>query len=275
MSDHSSTGTEFTQIVSSGWLFALAGSPRLRLIDARSAAQFAEGHIDGAVNWDMNLLRLENSSEQSLFAFQRDATKGLGAVGLTTGDRVIFYDDFSGASAARGVWLLDYLGIPGGAMLDGGLSAWVSGGGALSTQSTSVEAGNTSVNIQSELLALAPEILEGLSGRLDGVTILDTRSDLEHQIGTIPTSIHLEWLHHLTASGHFRPKEELRELYRSCGMSAEATQAVVTFCGGGYRAAHSYIVLKELGFPVVKNYAPSWGEWGARADVPVQRPARQ
>ena len=260
MSDRKPTDTEFNQIVSTRWLSEFAGRSGLKLIDARSAAHYGAGHIEGAVNWDMNLLRLDDSSSQSLLAFQQQALQGLITAGINTGDRVVFYDDFSGASAARGVWLLDYLGIPGSAMLDGGLSAWVSDGGELSIETPFIEPGAVSINVQS------------LSESPAGVTLLDTRSDLEHQIGTIPTSIHLEWLQHLTATGHFRSKDELRDLYQSRGMSAQTTRGVITYCGGGYRAAHSYLVLKELGFPVVRNYAPSWGEWGSRGDVPIQRP---
>jgi thiosulfate/3-mercaptopyruvate sulfurtransferase len=47
---------------------------------------------------------------------------------------------------------------------------------------------------------------------------------------------------------------------------------VITYCQGGYRAAHTYLALRILGFPRVRNYTGSWKEWGDRADLPIEVP---
>jgi len=47
---------------------------------------------------------------------------------------------------------------------------------------------------------------------------------------------------------------------------------VISYCQGGYRAAHSYIALRLIGFPKIRNYIGSWKEWGDRADLPVEQP---
>jgi len=49
---------------------------------------------------------------------------------------------------------------------------------------------------------------------------------------------------------------------------------VVTYCQGGYRAAHAYLALRRLGYPRVRNYTGSWKEWGDREDLPIERPSR-
>ncbi|MFB3135697.1 MAG: rhodanese-like domain-containing protein [Rhodospirillales bacterium] len=38
------------------------------------------------------------------------------------------------------------------------------------------------------------------------------------------------------------------------------------YCQGGYRSANTYLALKMLGYPKVRNYIGSWGEWGNRDD---------
>jgi thiosulfate/3-mercaptopyruvate sulfurtransferase len=47
----------------------------------------------------------------------------------------------------------------------------------------------------------------------------------------------------------------------------------VTYCQGGYRGAHTYLALRLLGFPQVRNYLGSWREWGDRLDLPLEVPA--
>ena len=49
---------------------------------------------------------------------------------------------------------------------------------------------------------------------------------------------------------------------------------VITYCQGGYRAAHSYLALRLLGYPRVRSYVGSWKEWGDRDDLPVEVPSR-
>jgi thiosulfate/3-mercaptopyruvate sulfurtransferase len=88
--------------------------------------------------------------------------------------------------------------------------------------------------------------------------------------GTIPGAVHLEWLNHLDDRGAVRDADELRALFARHGVTPD--QEVIPFCGGGYRSAHAYLVLTMLGYPRVRNYLGSWGEWGNRPELPVETP---
>jgi thiosulfate/3-mercaptopyruvate sulfurtransferase len=261
-------------IVDVTWLMEHLADPGVVVVDARPAGDYRAAHIPGARQSDMNALRMPVSTPEAVERFQRSATAEVRRLGIRPGDRVVFYEGISGALAPRGVWLLDYLGIPGSAMLDGGLAAWVEAGGAVEQRAQAVEPSTIESAPVSAVLATADEIARGLESDAARNRVLDTRSDLEYRAGTIPGSIHLEWTRALDETGRFRPLEEIEALFARHGLTADAGETVVTFCGSGYRAAHSYVLLKTLGFASVKNYAPSWGEWGNRGDLPVEHPGR-
>lgn len=267
--------TERGPIVSVDWLLERLGkTPGLKVVDVRPADAYRAAHIPGALNSDQNMLRIPDSRPEVVAQFQRLAEIEIRRLGIEPGDRVIFYEDYSGSSAARGVWLLDYLGLGGGAMLDGGLMAWHIAGGDLTRDIPAVQPSETRIHPDESVLALAGELLEGIAVPNPALRILDTRNVMENRGGTIPTAMHLDWMSHLDSEGRFLPLDEIRDIYRDAGLSPDESETVVTFCGSGYRAAHAYVVLKALGFPTVKNYVSSWGEWGRRADLPVARPNR-
>ena len=85
--------------------------------------------------------------------------------------------------------------------------------------------------------------------------------------------IHIEWTENLDASGKFKSNTELKNMYDKAGITAD--KEVISYCQGGYRAAHSYVALRLLGFPKVRNYIGSWKEWGDRLDLPMRNRLRK
>ena len=57
-------------------------------------------------------------------------------------------------------------------------------------------------------------------------------------------------------------------MYEAAGVTPD--REVLTYCQGGYRAAHAYLALRLLGYPRVRNYVGSWKEWGDREELPIE-----
>ena len=248
------------------------------LIDLRPAEVFAQGHLPGAVHLDLFGISLIDTSPAPLDAFLWMIAHLLVTRGVSADRTVVVYDDQSGIRAARAFWFLEFFGHPDPRVLDGGASAWSRQGLTTTTETVLPRKGTWDVGRVDTRLATWNDVATGL-GR-DDVVMLDTRSDDEYygsQVrarrgGAIPGAVHIEWTQNLDNEGAFKAAADLQDLYSDRGVTVD--REVVSYCQGGYRAAHSYLALRLLGYPRVRNYIGSWKEWGDREDLPIEQPQR-
>ena len=248
------------------------------LIDLRPAEVFVTGHIPGAVHLDLYGLSLVNTDSAPLDAFLWMIAHLLTTRGVDGDRTVVVYDDQSGMRAARAFWFLELFGHQDVRVLDGGVGSWERQGFFTTTEAVVPNKANWNVGRVEARLATWRDLQERL-GQSE-VVILDTRSDGEYcgttvrakRGGAIPGAVHIEWTKNLNSDGEFKSASELVALYEAAGVTAE--KEIVSYCQGGYRAAHSYLALRLIGYPRVRNYVGSWKEWGDREDLPIENPEK-
>jgi thiosulfate/3-mercaptopyruvate sulfurtransferase len=257
-------------------LAARLGEPDLIVLDARPAEDFSNGHVPGARSLDVFGISLIDTRPDPLRAFLWIIEHLIAARGVSPESRVVLYDRVSGERAARLFWFLEFFGHETVHVLDGGFEAWTGAGCPLTRDAVAPARGSFRARPVRERLATSDDILERL-GRPETV-IVDARSQAEHDAtlvrsargGRIPGAVHLEWKNNLDGSGRFRPASELEEQYLEIGAGRD--REVIPYCQGGYRSAHTYLALRLIGYQRVRNYLGSWGEWGNRAELPIESP---
>jgi thiosulfate/3-mercaptopyruvate sulfurtransferase len=252
-----------------------AGRDNLLLLDLRPPDAYSSGHIPGAHHLDLWGVSLIDTDPAPLKAFMWMIEHVLAVHGVKASTPVVVYDEQSGIRAARAFWFFEYFGHPSIRVLDGGFNAWVRENLPVTQEATPAKTTDWTGTREARTIATWRDVRAAI-GSPDTI-ILDTRSDGEfcgtmvraRRGGHVPGAVHIEWTRNLTPTGHFKPASELRAMYEAAGVTPD--RPVIAYCQGGYRAAHSYLALRLLGYDV-RNYIGSWKEWGDREELPVEMP---
>lgn len=276
---------DVTDLVSTAWLAERLGTPGLRVFDATfympaetqdARALFREAHIPGARFFDLDEVADQETDLPHMAPTAGRFERLVGALGVSDGDHVVFYDQKGLFSAARGWWLMRLFGHERASVLDGGLPKWRAEGRATEPgMPLPASPGQFSATLHTARLRGLGDMLEIVSAGRN--LVLDARAPGRFS-GAAPEprpglpSGHMPGAHNLPATMLLRPDQTMLPPDRLRGLFAEAgvdgTRPVITSCGTGVTAAILTLGLAVAGLPEGALYDGSWTEWAGRPDTP-------
>lgn len=252
-------------LVNVNWLERNLKNTSVIILDASPSQVYTAKHIPGAISVDI----------YSWYGLREipftDMEKIYQAWGISTGKKIVMYDQGGTILATRLFYSLYYDGFPAKDLLilDGGLYKWLEAGLPVTkeiipvSKKGSFTISKTIEEVKSEL----PEFLTA-SGDLANNVLLDALGPDWHfgevapfdRAGHIPNAIMVPSVDFFNPDKTFKSTEEIKRMLHYLGIRPE--QTIYTHCGGGVAASVPFFALKFLaGFPNVKLYKESQLGW--------------
>jgi thiosulfate/3-mercaptopyruvate sulfurtransferase len=252
---------------------------RWRLDQPDGRATYLQGHIPGAVYASLE----DDLSDHAVTGRGRHPLPSGRSVeasarrwGIRAGVPTVVYDDWNRAGSARAWWVLTAAGLTDVRILDGGLAAWRSAGGSLSTGPVTPSPGNAAV-LHDDLYAGALPTLTAQQTLADDLTLLDARAPerfrgdvepVDRVAGHIPGAKNLPSGKTLADDGTFLRADELNQLLTGHGIARDGRLGA--YCGSGVTAAITLAALATLGHQAAL-FPGSWSEWSSDPSRAVAR----
>lgn len=191
--------------------------------------------------------------------------------GAVNDSRIVVYDQGPSYAAARAWWVLRHFGARDVRVLDGGLAAWRSAGGPVTSELPAPGAGAFEAHAGGMPVI---DAVGAATAARDGV-LLDVRTPerfrgetepIDPVAGRVPGAVNAPATDSVGPDGRFLGADDLRELFSRKGLPTSGP--VVAYCGSGVTAAHTVLALHEVGIEAAL-YAGSWSEWITDPSRPV------
>jgi thiosulfate/3-mercaptopyruvate sulfurtransferase len=269
-------------LVSTEWLAERLGDSNVQVVDATwfmpgepmtGAKSYAQGHIPGAVFFDIDAIADHASDLPHMLPSPADFAAAAGALGLRREATVVVYDAQGLFSAPRVWWTLRVMGFPRVLVLDGGLKAWRAEGRPVETAPAALPAVRLEPAFEP---ALVRDLVAVRSALASGVEVVDARAAARFRgeapeprpglpSGHMPGARNVPWSRLVQPDGRMADPETIRAAFAGIDLGAP----IVTTCGSGVSAALLALALARLGRFDVAVYDGSWTEWAARPDTEV------
>lgn len=260
-------------IVTTDWLAAHRADPTVVVLQVGlTDSAYRAGHLPGArfVRYQAFIANANgNATELPSPDSLRSLFEGLG---VSNGTHVVLTGP--PLETSRAFYTLDYLGLAGVSVLDGGTTKWKQEHRPIDDHTATVSRGHLTTPVRPSVFATA-EWISARAGRR-GLSIIDTRREDEYlgvvaaSAGHIAGARRLEWQEMFRDQNEFwlKDRAELEKMWRE---RAAPGDTVVAYCRVGHRSSATYLVSRFLGYPA-RLYDGSYEDW-ARRGLPLVRTA--
>lgn len=278
------SGMNAGPFISTQQLSSELGGDTLSIVDAswylpqmnRNAAQeYAEGHIPGAVYFDLDKIATQDTGLPHMLASSTHFADTVGALGISEQDLIVVYDGAGLFSAARVWWNFKVMGATNVRVLKGGFPRWKSEALDISTEKPEPmgklfrpapleHAAKTAADVLGALKAKSHQVVDVRPAPRFAGEVAEPRAGLRS--GAMPGAKNLPFSE-LVRDGALVSNAELRALFSKAGI--DASQPIISTCGSGVTAPMLNLALAQLGHDHLHVYDGSWAEWGGRNDLPI------
>jgi len=246
----------------------------LIIIDSRSAAAYAAGHISGAVNLQHSAFWTKGSGlkQTALIATQ------LGAAGIAQDRKIVIYDDTAASwgSGGRLFWMFEYLGCTDVHMLNGGWDKWTADNRQVQTSAVTLPAATFTPQLKSSAKADSGHIATRLLDQ--DFAVIDTRTDEEYlgwqlygetRGGHIPKAVNIPYAWFFNTDKTTVSYQTLKTMLESRGITPD--KEVTANCTAGIRSGYVYFLLRLMGYSRCSNYDASIWDWADNTSYPMEK----
>ncbi len=253
------------------------GNPDLLVVDLRSTENYLTGHVPAAVQLHYASLVGGRRPAIGLLPDIARLSNTFSQLGLSPSTWVVAYDDEGCGRASRLIWTLHAIGHHNCSVLNGGIQAWANEGHPLATETTTATPAHYRATLANpEVVATKEYVLSRLSS--DEIVLLDTRTHAEYagtdvraqRGGHIPGAVNLDWLENIDRNQNLRMLPAAVLMPRLAALGITTDREIIVYCQTHHRSAHSYVMLRSLGYPLVRGYAGAWSEWGNDPALPLE-----
>ena len=265
-----------TPIVSTDWLAAHLGAPRLRVVDASwrmpgkgdARDAYLAAHIPGAVFFPIDEIADRSTGLPHMLPAPAEFERAVGSLGIGERDRIVVYDDAGIFSAARVWWTFRAMGHRDVSVLAGGFPRWRRHH-PYTDDIPEVAPAPYRASPDSRYVADDEAVRRAIED--GGAVVLDARPPGRFRgaepeprpglvSGAMPKARNIPHSAVLADGADLKPSAELAAMFAAAG--ADEGTPVITTCGSGVTAAVLSLALEALGRAPARLYDGAWAEWG-------------